>query len=105
MTSIVMVMTLGRSPQSATTAPLVAEDYLQQLVARDWVHGAIAENGRLKWEIEIIRHDFNSAARDAQFHRARADLAERHLAMIRAGSSYRLGRLLTSVPRTIRRIA
>ena len=69
--------------------------YLDALRMRDWSIGVFIENGRLRWELEKVRDDFNSAVLDVEHHMDRADRMEKSAAR-------RIGRVITLLPRAIR---
>ena len=69
--------------------------YLDALRMRDWSIGVFIENGRLRWELEKVRDDFNSAVLDVEHHIDRADGMENSVA-------WRIGRVVTLLPRGIR---
>lgn len=71
--------------------------YLDALRMRDWSISVAVENGRLLWELEKVRDDFNSAVLDVYHHMGRADGMEKSVA-------WRIGRFITLVPRGIRRL-
>jgi hypothetical protein len=72
--------------------------YLDALRMRDWSIGVSTENGSLRWKLEKVTGDFNSAVLDVEHHRNRADSLEKSVAR-------RIGRAITMIPRGIRSLA
>ena len=76
--------------------------YMDALRARDWAIGIAVENGRLRWELEQVIRDFNSAVVDVNYHMERADDLAQKVSRMETSNAWKLGRALTSVPRRLR---